>query len=85
MAQLFKVFIVEDDEWYQRMLEYHIQMNPDNRVEAFSTGKELVQNLYKKPDLITLDYTLGEEKADELIGKIKNFDPDIPIVIISGQ
>lgn len=67
------------------MLEYHIKMNPDNQVEAFSTGEELIKNIYKRPDLITLDYTLGEEKADKLINKIKHFDPDIPIVIVSGQ
>ena len=85
MPNTFKIFIVEDDEWYKKMLEYHIKMNPDNLVEAYSTGKELLQNLFKRPDLITLDYTLGEEKADNLINKIKNFDPDIPIVIVSGQ
>ena len=85
MPTLFKVFIVEDDEWYQRMLEHHISLNPDNEVESFFTGKELLKNLYKDPDLITLDYSLGEEKADDLIKKIKQYDPDIPVVIISGQ
>jgi len=85
MPNSFKVFIVEDDDWYRRMLEHHIGMNPDNDVESFATGKELIQNLYKDPDLITLDYTLGEEKADNLIKKIKEFNPDIPIIIISGQ
>ena len=56
-----------------------------NQIILFSNGKELVKNLFSKPDLITLDYRLGDEKADDLIKKIKNFDPDIPIVIISGQ
>lgn len=85
MANNFTVFIVEDDEWYLRMLEYHIRMNPDNIVEAYVNGKDLLKNLYRKPDLITLDYSLGDENANELIKKVKNYDPDIPIVIISGQ
>ena len=80
----FTIFIVEDDEWYLRMLEYHINMNPDNSVKAYSNGKDLIKNLYQKPDLITLDYSLGDEKADDLIKEVKNYDPDIPIVIISG-
>jgi DNA-binding NtrC family response regulator len=67
------------------MLEYHIKMNPDNQVETFSSGKELLQNLNKRPDLITLDYSLGDENADDIVKQIKNFDSDIPIVIISGQ
>jgi len=85
MPNSFNVFIVEDDEWYQKMLEHHIKMNPDNSVETYISGKELIKNLFHKPDLITLDYTLGEEKAEEIIKKVKNYDPDIPIVIISGQ
>ena len=85
MSANFNVFIVEDDEWYLKMLEYHIKMNPDNVVESFTSGKELIKNLNKRPDLITLDYSLGEESADEIIKQVKNFDADIPIVIISGQ
>jgi DNA-binding NtrC family response regulator len=60
-------------------------MNPDNHVESFTNGKELLKNLTKKPDLITLDYSLGDENAGDIIKQIKNFDADIPIVIISGQ
>jgi DNA-binding NtrC family response regulator len=85
MSAKFSVFIVEDDEWYLRMLEYHIKLNPDNHVESFTNGKELLKNLSKKPNLITLDYSLGDENAGDIIKEIKNYDADIPIVIISGQ
>ena len=85
MSANFSVFIVEDDEWYLKMLEYHIKMNPDNHVESFTTGRELIKNLNKRPNLITLDYSLGDEKAEDIIQKVKDFDPDIPIVIVSGQ
>lgn len=85
MSAYFNVFIVEDDEWYLRMLEYHIKMNPDNEVHSFTSGKELIKNLNKRPDLITLDYSLGDENADDIVQQVKNFDADIPIVIISGQ
>jgi DNA-binding NtrC family response regulator len=85
MSAYFNVFIVEDDEWYLRMLEYHIKMNPDNEVHSFTSGKELIKNLNKRPDLITLDYSLGDENANDIVQQVKNFDSDIPIVIISGQ
>lgn len=85
MPEKFKVFIVEDDEWYLKMLTYHVELNPENTVEGFLAGKEVLKNLHKKPDLITLDYSLGDSNASELIDKIIDFDSEIPVVIISGQ
>ena len=85
MSEKFKVFIVEDDEWYLKMLTYHVELNPENSAEGFLSGKEVLKNLHKKPDLITLDYSLGDSNASELIDKIIDFDPEIPVVIISGQ
>lgn len=81
----FKVFIVEDDEWYLKMLTYHVELNPENTAEGFLTGGEMLKNLHKKPDLISLDYALGDSNANELLDKIVAFDNEIPVVIISGQ
>lgn len=85
MPEKFKVFIVEDDEWYLKMLTYHVDLNPENIAEGFLTGKEVLKNLHRRPDLITLDYSLGDSNADVLIDKIIEFDAEIPVVIISGQ
>ena len=85
MPDKFNVYIVEDDEWYLKMLTYHVELDPDNEVMVFTSGSEMLKNLYKKPNLITLDYSLGEVNADEIFEKIIDFDPEIPVVIISGQ
>jgi len=85
MPEKFKVFIVEDDEWYLKMLTYHVDLNPENIAEGYLTGKEVLKNLHRRPDLITLDYSLGDSNADVLIDKIIEFDAEIPVVIISGQ
>ena len=85
MTKKFNVFVVEDDEWYLKMLLYHVELNPDNRAEGFLSGKALLENLYRRPDLITLDYGLGDMNGEDLLEKIKQYDPEIPVVIISGQ
>jgi len=85
MPENFNVFIVEDDEWYLKMLTYHVELNPENIVNGFLSGKEVLNNLHKRPDLITLDYSLGDSNASEILDKIKVFDDEIPVVIISGQ
>jgi DNA-binding NtrC family response regulator len=81
----YKVFIVEDDKWYNNFLQYTVSLNPEYLVESFFTAKDILSNLHKKPDLITVDYSLPDIKGDELIRKIKDQLPDVQIIVISGQ
>jgi len=81
----FKIFIVEDDPWYMDILEYHLQLNPEYEVEKYETGKECLNNLYKRPSAITLDYTLPDMKGKEVLKKIKELSPETSVIIISGQ
>ncbi|MBI1265969.1 MAG: response regulator [Cryomorphaceae bacterium] len=85
MSQPFKIFIVEDDLWYSEVLEYLLKQNPDCEVEKFSSGKDFLKNLHRRPSLVTLDYSMGDFNGDELLKKIHNFDPCIPVIMVSGQ
>ncbi len=80
-----KIFIVEDDKWYGELLEYVIKLNPEHEIEIFSTGKECLDNLYKKPDIITLDYSLQDMNGELVLKSIKDFNPEIQVIIVSGQ
>lgn len=81
----FKIFVVEDDPWYGELLEYHLSLNPDYEVKRFTSGKECLANLHLKPDVITLDYKLGDLSGRVVLKKIKLNNPDIQVVAISGQ
>lgn len=85
MNHPFKIFIVEDDLWYSEVLEYLLKLNPDCEVEKFSSGESFLKNLHRKPDLVTLDYALGDYTGDQLLKKIHSFDPCIPVIMVSGQ
>lgn len=85
MAQDFKIFIVEDDVWYSEVLEYILKLNPECSVEKYTCGKDCLDNLHKRPNLITLDYSLNDMLGIDVLKKIKAFDPSIPVVMISGQ
>jgi len=80
-----KVFIVEDDLWYADLLKYYLTLNEDYEVEIFETGRECLKNLYKKPAVITVDYSLPDIKGQELMRKIIDYNPEISVIIISGQ
>ena len=85
MKHPLKIFVVEDDLFYGELLKRHLSLNPDNEVHLFKTGKECLDHLYQKPDLISLDYGLPDISGDRVLKKIKEDYPDLPVIIVSGQ
>ncbi|WP_339876638.1 sigma-54 dependent transcriptional regulator [uncultured Algoriphagus sp.] len=81
----FKIFIVEDDPWYGQILHYHMSLNPDYEVFLFPTAKDCLARMQEKPDLVTVDFSLPDMTGDKLFLKIKDFNPGIPVVVISSQ
>ncbi|SER23567.1 DNA-binding transcriptional response regulator, NtrC family, contains REC, AAA-type ATPase, and a Fis-type DNA-binding domains [Neolewinella agarilytica] len=81
----FKIFIVEDDPFYGRLLKHHLSLNPDYEVELFTSGKACLQELYQKPDVVSIDYGLPDMDGGVLLNKIHAVNSSIPVIIISGQ
>ena len=81
----FKIFVVEDDEWYSRLLVHTLSLNPDYEIQAFTTGKDCLANLHQEPDVITLDYRLPDMKGLDVLKQIKEINEDIQIILISEQ
>ena len=79
------VFIVEDDEWYADLLEYYIKLNPEYTTEKFLSGRECLNNLHKNPIAITLDFSLPDINGKEILKRIRQTHPQLPVIIISGQ
>ncbi len=79
------VFIVEDDPIYLRLVKYVFELNPDYKIHIFQTGKACLDNLHLKPAIISLDFSLPDMKGDEVLKKIKNYDKNIGVIILSGQ
>ncbi|MEN8203959.1 MAG: sigma-54 dependent transcriptional regulator [Bacteroidota bacterium] len=83
--KLFQVFVVEDNEWYNHLLVHTLSLNPDYQVRSFQNGKDCLDNLDRKPDVITLDYRLPDMTGIEVLRRIKNVNPDIQAIMISEQ
>lgn len=81
-----QIFVVEDDLFYGELLVHHLSLNPDNKIRKFETAAELISALKETvPDVITLDFSLPDQKGDVLLKKIKQMFPDIAVIVISGQ
>lgn len=83
--KLLKIFLIEDDSFFGETLKFHLKLNPDFEVFLFQTGKDCLNNLYQKPDIICLDFGLPDITGDILLKKIHEINNQIPIIIISGQ
>ena len=86
------VFIVDDDEVYLDALEQNLKKSSDNEItfKRFPTGEKCLDAIGEKPDIVILDYYLNSknEKAMngmEVLKKIKSINPDIQVLILSGQ
>ncbi|HXH20022.1 MAG TPA: sigma-54 dependent transcriptional regulator [Chitinophagales bacterium] len=84
-SNALKIYIVEDDEWYGKMLEYTLKLNPDDQIARYSSGKEFLKKLDEQPDIVTLDFRLPDFDGAEVLKKIKAFNPEIEVIIISEQ
>jgi two-component system OmpR family response regulator len=85
-----KLFLVDDDALFLKSLEVEFRQHGDFSIETFASGELCIENLSHNPDVIILDYLLdGIDKnamnGIETLDKIKDFNPDIPVVMLSAQ
>jgi DNA-binding NtrC family response regulator len=81
----FKIFIIEDDPFYGELLKYHLSLNPDYEITLYNSAKQCLDNLYKSPAVICMDFGLPDMTGDKLLANIKSINNSIPVVVISGQ
>ena len=81
----FKIFVVEDNEWYGELLVHRLGQNPNHSVLRFTTARACLDNLIEQPDFITLDYSLPDAKGEQLLRQIRDRLPSTEVLVISGQ
>jgi DNA-binding NtrC family response regulator len=81
----FKIFVVEDSEWYNRLLVHTLSLNPDYEIKSFFNGKDFLNCLYELPDIVTLDYRLPDFTGLDVLKRIKEENSDVQVILISEQ
>jgi DNA-binding NtrC family response regulator len=81
----YKIFIVEDNALYAKVLKRQLSQNESYIVKIFETGRECIANLSEEPDVITLDYTLPDMTGADILSEIIKVLPKTHVIIISGQ
>lgn len=81
----FKIFVLEDDEWYNKLLVHTLSLNPDYIIQTFYKADDFFKLLHQKPDVVTLDYRLPNTNGETVLEKIKSESPDTEVIVISEQ
>ena len=82
-------FVVDDDPIIRSLVTARLSTD-DVSVLSFESGEGCVESLKKRPDLIVLDYIFSDSKTSyrdgmEVLDMIKEINPKIPIIMLSGQ
>lgn len=90
ITESIRLFLIDDDALYLKNLEIEFLEHAYFIIETFATGELCIENLKNTPDVIILDYHLdGIDKSAmngiETLDKIKEYNPDIPVIMLSSQ
>ena len=85
-----RLFFLVDDDPIIRTLVTNRLTTGEVSVMSFESGEGCIESLSKKPDLIILDYLFTGSKTSyrdgmEVLEMIKEINPKIPIIMLSGQ
>jgi len=84
-TKLPKFFIVDDDPFCRMRYNQHLQNLGFKDNILFDNGLDCINKLNLQPDIIFLDYDMQGYNGLEVVQKINRLNPDIYVLLISGQ
>lgn len=80
-----KIFIVDDEELILSATRRRLQKMGFEDVTAFGNGTDCVNALIEEPFLVLLDYEMEGLNGFEVLRKIKRYNPNTYVIMMSAQ
>lgn len=80
-----QIFIVDDDKMTSSIYEQHLLNLGYENIKSFESGQDCINQLILEPQVIFLDYQMDYLNGLEVLKKIKRFNPEIYVVVVSAQ
>lgn len=79
------VFVVDDDRFHHEIMKQVLSEVGIQNIKCFDSGVECLNEIYQNPDVIFLDHQMDVYSGFETLRKIKRHNPNVFVVMISGQ
>lgn len=79
------IFIVDDDPFHLQLMKQILQSQNEENISLFSTGVDCLENIHLKPQIVFLDHNMDIYTGYEVLRKIKRYDPNIFVIMVSSQ
>ncbi len=90
MEKRLKIFLVDDDAVYIKLLAAEFLAHVNYDITCFSSGEQCLKNITQHPDIVVLDFHLDGIQVNAMNGlqtlvAIKEFNQGIPVIMLSSQ
>jgi DNA-binding NarL/FixJ family response regulator len=85
MINRINLFLIEDSEIFSVLLTQALVSVPEFNVHPYKSAEDAISDLYLKPDVVLMDYYLPGINGLEALKKIKQINPETPVILISSQ
>lgn len=83
----YTIFIVDDDPFIRKSIEIKLKEKESYDLHSFSSGESCIEALEADPDLVIMDYNMGDHLMNgmDAMLKIKELKPLTEVAILSAQ
>jgi DNA-binding NtrC family response regulator len=81
----WKIFLVDDDAFNLQLTRHHLESIGYTDIQTFVNGTDCLNRLMEHPNVILLDHRMDDITGFEVLKKIKRYDPNIHVVMLSAQ
>ena len=85
MDKSSKIFLVDDELFSLNFHRQSLENLGYSNITLFLSGTTCLNNLHKKPELIFLDHNMDDILGFDVLKKIKRYDSDLFVVMLSAQ
>jgi len=82
---LRKYFLVDDDQFHIEMMSQILRNSGIENITTFNSGVSCLEQIHENPFVVFLDHQMDEFSGYETLRKIKRYDPNVFVVMVSAQ
>jgi polysaccharide export outer membrane protein len=80
-----KIFVVDDNRFHLELMSHILQSNGNENILLFENGIDCLLEIHQQPEIVFLDHQMDVYSGYETLQKIKRYNPNIFVIMVSGQ